>query len=118
MNNQDRTVAQVAIGRAVKGQPLQVTVLVPPSVSFARPATLATTRDAEPPVLELTWRRCLPGGCLADAALSEDLVRRLRAWTDPARIVFADAAGRTLAFPFSPRGLPQAMDALAKGETD
>lgn len=118
VSNQDRTIAQVAIGRTGRGQPLQMTILVPPSVSFARAATLTMTRESEPPVLELVWRRCLPGGCLADAVLPEELLRRIRVWTDPARIVFADGAGRSLALPFSPRGLAQAVDALARGGTE
>lgn len=66
--------------------------------------------------MDLTWRRCLPGGCLADGAVSEDALRRVRGWTEPARVTFADGTGRIVALPFSPRGLTQALDALAKDD--
>jgi invasion protein IalB len=113
INSQEHTVAQVAIGRVAKGQPLHLTILVPPSVTFADAPALVPPHD-EPAVLTLTWRRCLPGGCMADGVLTDDVMRRVRGWTNPARITFADAAGRTIALPFSPAGLPQALDALAK----
>lgn len=113
----DKPVAQVALGRPAKGQALQLTVLVPPSVSFATGAALQPAREAEGAALELTWRRCLPAGCIADATLNDDAVRRLRGLSEAARITFADGAGRMAALPFSPRGLPQALDALAKEET-
>ncbi len=111
----DRPVAQIALGRPGKGQPLQLTMLVPPNVAIApAPALLAGKEGDAAPVAELAWRRCLPGGCMADVALSDDAVRRLRGWTEPGRIVFADSVGRPAALPVSPRGLSQALDALAK----
>lgn len=114
----DKTVAQIALGRAGKGQPLLMTVLAPVSVSFGRPASLVMQKDGDASTLDLPWHRCVPGGCLADAALPEDLVRRIQGWTEPARIVYADAAGRPVALPFSARGLPMAIGALAKGEAE
>ena len=47
-------------------------------------------------------------------ALSDEALRLLRGWTDAGRIAFQDGTGRTAVMPFSPRGLPQALDALAK----
>ena len=114
INSQEHTVAQVAIGRIAKGQPLHLTILVPPSVSFTAVPTLVPAHDGEPAVLALAWRRCLPGGCMAEGILTDEMMRRVRGWTDPARINFADAGGRTVALPFSPAGLPQALDALAR----
>ena len=113
----DRPVAQIAIGRPVAGQKLQLTVLVPPNVSLqAGPGLLAGSEGESAPVLALAWRRCLPIGCIADAALGSDVVNRLRGWTEPGRITFTDGAGRAAGLPFSPRGLAQAMDALTKEE--
>lgn len=113
----DKPVAQIALGRPAKGGALQLTVLVPPNVAFGPAPVLLPGREGEAPALaDLTWRRCLPGGCIADAALSDDVLRRLRGWTDTGRIAFLDGAGRTAVLPFSPRGLPQALDALAKEE--
>jgi invasion protein IalB len=114
ITSQDRTVAQIAIGRIAKGQPLHLTILVPPSVTFGAAPSLTSTREGEPAVVDLVWRRCLPGGCMAEGTVSDDALRRVRGWIEPARISFADGSGRTAALPFSPRGLPQALDALAK----
>ena len=105
--------AQIAFGRPGRGQPMQVTLLVPPNIVPSVPASLTGPRDAEPP-LELIWRRCLPAGCVADAPVPDDTLGRLRNWTDAGRVTFQDGAGRPAALPFSPRGLSQALDALAK----
>lgn len=116
--SQSRAVAQIAIGRPGKGQPLQLTILVPPSVSLLGPATLSTAHPGDPPMLDLKWQRCLPGGCMANSPLPDDLLRRIKAWTDPARIVFSDATGQAIGLPMSAKGLPQALDALAKAEAE
>jgi len=114
IQREDRPVAQIAVGRPGKGQPMQLTVLVPPSVSFGAAPAVSTGRDGDAPVLELAWRRCLPAGCIADAALGDEALNRLRAWVEPGRITFQDGAGRIAGLPFSPRGLAQALDALAR----
>lgn len=106
--------AQVALGRTGKGQPLRMTILVPSSITFGNTPALSTAREGEAPTVELAWRRCQPGGCTADGPVAEDAVRRMRGWTEPARVTFADGSGRIVALPFSSRGLPQALDALAK----
>ena len=114
----DKPVAQIAIGRPTKGQPLLMTVLTPVSVSFTRAASLITQKDGDASTLDLGWHRCIPGGCLADAPITDDLMRRIQVWTEPARIVYADAAGRPVALPFSARGLPTALGALTKAEAE
>lgn len=108
-----KAVAEMAIGAAGAGQRLQFTLLVPTSVSFAAVPTL-TPPSGDGAGLSLTWRRCLPVGCFADAELGDDALSRMRAWTQPARVVFTDGAGRATTVPVSPLGLSQAMDALAK----
>ena len=94
----------------------QGTILVPVNVTVAAPAALSAPGEGGAVVQELAWRRCLPGGCTADALLTDEAVQRMRAWNEPGRISFQDALGRTAVMPFSPRGLPQALDALAKEE--
>lgn len=110
---QQAPIAQVALGRVGNGEPLRVTAVMPVSVSFPSAVQIAIgEKDAKP--LELSWRRCLPTGCFADAALGDDVVRQWRKAGEPGRIVFKDAAGRDLALPLSVRGLDQAVEALAK----
>jgi invasion protein IalB len=116
VTNQERTVAQIVFGEVGHGQPLRLTILVPPSVTLATEAALGTGHEGEAPVVDFTWRRCLSGYCVADAAISEETLQRVRAWTEVARVTFSDAAGHAVVVPFSPRGLPQALDALAKEE--
>ena len=108
-----KAVAEMAIGAAGAGQKLQFTLLVPTSVSFAAVPTL-TPPSGDGAGLSLNWRRCLPVGCFADAELGDDALSRMRAWTQPARVVFTDGAGRGTMVPVSPLGLSQALDALAK----
>ncbi len=110
-------VAQTAIGRPSRNEPLRLTVLVPVNVSLSSGVRmLGGESEAGGPLLELAWRRCVPAGCLADAPVTDEALRRIRARTENARLVFQDSAGREAVLPFSPRGLPQAMDALAKDD--
>ncbi len=116
ITNQDRPVAQIALGRVAKGQPMLLTIFVPPNVSFAAAPGLMMAKEGEPPVLELVWRRCLPAGCMANAVVTEDVLRRLRGWAEAGRVVFADGVGRAVVLPFSVKGLGAALDALVKEE--
>jgi invasion protein IalB len=118
ITNEDRPVAQFAFGRVGKAQPLHLTILVPPNISLGSNPVLATSHDGDPPIAEFSWRRCLPGGCFADTSLSAETLLHLRGATDPDRVTFPNAAGRTEVLPFSPRGLSQALDALAKADPD
>ena len=85
---------------------------VVPDLSF--PSSAQVVGDSTGPVLELPWRRCLPGGCFADAVAKDDLLKRWRGATEPGRIVVKSASGRDVAIPLSFRGLAPALDALAK----
>jgi invasion protein IalB len=116
-NQQGQTVAQIAIGRPVRGEPMRLTILVPPSVALVSEMRLLG-KDADKPVVspEIVWRRCLPGGCMADSVLRDDAIAKLRAVTDPYRLGYQDGAGRDTTLPFSTKGLPQVLDALAREE--
>ncbi len=105
-------VAQTAIGRPTKTEPLRLTILVPSNVLLTSPPKFQPGEGE--PAIDLTWRRCLPAACLADVALTEDQLKMLRARTDNGRIVFQDGGGRDSVIPFAPKGLGPALDALAK----
>lgn len=76
VQGQSAPVAQFAIGCVGKSEPLRATVVVPPSVSFPSSALVTIEKDSSS--LELTWRRCLPGGCFADLAVTDNQLKRWR----------------------------------------
>lgn len=116
VQGQAQPIAQIAIGRVSAGEPLQVTAILPPNVAL--PGSVRVLTDEKDTAgFELAWRRCLPGGCVADAGMREDVLRRWRGAKEPGRITFKNAAGQDVAIPLSFRGLPQALDALAKEPT-
>jgi invasion protein IalB len=106
-------IAQIAIGRLTAADPLRLTLVLPPNVSFpSTPRMSAEEKDPHP--LDLNWRRCLPGGCFADVEIKDDVLQRWRALTSQGAILFKDSTGRDISVPFSFRGLGPALDALAK----
>ena len=116
-NQQGQPVAQIALGHPARTEPMRMTMLVPPSVTLAaEPKLTAAPGDKPAPGIDLGWRRCLPAGCIADATVPAGALAQLRSRTEPSRLVFQDGAAREASLPFSPRGLAQALDALAKEE--
>ncbi|GJE39086.1 invasion associated locus B family protein [Methylobacterium persicinum] len=115
VKDQDKTlpVAQIAFGRLKPGEPLRVTVALPSNISLPSSAALALN-DKDPRPIDLPWRRCLPGNCIADAQPAPDALRLYLTASEPARLSFIDAAGRVIGLPLSVRGLQQALDALNK----
>lgn len=113
IQGQQAPIAQIAIGRLVKSDPLKVTIVLPHNVTLsAQPGLLAEDKDAKP--FDATWQRCLPMGCLAELVLRDDLMKRFRTLTEAGAIIFKDGTSREIKLPFSTRGLAQALDALAK----
>jgi invasion protein IalB len=111
--DQQNPVAELAIGRLKKADPLRLTLALPVNVTFSNPPSFSADGKAPEP-LDLAWRKCLPGGCIADALLKDDVLRRWKIQASAERITWADAAGRDLAIGLSFRGLSQALDALSK----
>lgn len=115
LSAEGKPVAQTAFSRARAGEPLTMVVVVPVNVSFvSQPRLVGSDSEANSSPIFLTWRRCVPQGCMADASITEDQIKRLRSRTENARVLFQDAGGREATLPFGPRGLSQALDALAK----
>ena len=112
--DQQSPVAELAIGRLKKTDPLRLTVVLPVNITFSNsPSFLTEGNTGEQ--LDLGWRKCLPGGCIADAQLKEDLLVRWKTPMSIGHITWTDAAGRDLKIEPSFRGLSQALDALDKG---
>jgi invasion protein IalB len=111
--DQQNPVAELAIGRLKKADSLRLTVVLPVNVTFSSPLSFSADGKVLEP-LDLGWRKCLPGGCIADALLKDDVLRRWETQTSAGRITWTDAAGHYLAIGLSFRGLTQALDALSK----
>jgi invasion protein IalB len=113
VQGQSAPVAQIAFGRATRAEPMRASVALPVAVTLtAKPKILSEKDDKSP--IELTWQRCIPGGCIASATVTDDVMARLGARTEPGGIAFKDAAEHDIAIPLSFRGLTQALAALAK----
>jgi invasion protein IalB len=111
--DQQNAVAELVIGRLKKPDPLRLTVVLPVNVTFSNAPSFSADGKA-PETLDLGWRKCLPGGCIADALLTDDALRRWKTQVNAGRITWTDASGRDLAIALSFRGLSQALDALSK----
>jgi invasion protein IalB len=111
--DQQNPVAELAIGRLKKADSLRLTVILPVNVTFSSPLSFSADGKVLEP-LDLGWRKCLPGGCIADALLKDDVLRRWKTQTSAGRITWTDAAGHDLAIGLSFRGLTQALDALSR----
>jgi invasion protein IalB len=111
--DQQNPVAELAIGRLKKADPLRLTIVLPVNVTISNPPSFSTDSKV-PELLDLAWRKCLPGGCIADALLKDDVLRRWKTQTSAEHITWTDASGRDLAIGLSFRGLTQALDALSR----
>ena len=116
INAQGQVVAQFALGRAEAGQPIRLTLAVPPNLALDTPPRLlpnATVTDGRG-MVDLVWRRCFPTICLADTAPSEALLQQLRRQNEAAQVRFVSGEGRENTLPLSLRGIAAALDALAR----
>jgi invasion protein IalB len=107
-------VAQIALRRLSPKEPVRMTIALPPNVSLSSKVRVDVTDKDENPV-ELEWKRCLPGGCVAEGEVRDDLIRLWRAQTSAGQIRYAVASAQQVSLTFSFRGLAVALDNLAKG---
>jgi len=111
--SQGGTVAEIALGRLKKGDALHLTVVLPVNVTFPSAPRISVDGD-EQSSMDLTWRRCVPGGCFADAVFKDETLKRWKTAAATGKIVTKDSGDRDIAIAVSFRGLAQALDALAK----
>ena len=110
--NQD-AIAQAIVSRALRTDPLKLTAQIPNNVLLSSVVKITTgDKDAKP--WELSLRRVTPIGVFADLTLSDSQLLTLHLQSDPGSLEFTDASGRAIKLPLSLRGLPQALDALAR----
>ena len=108
---QTAPLAELAIGRVKKSDPLRVTLVLPVNVGFPSTPKIEIGDAGDP--MELAWRQCVPAGCFAEATFSSETQR---AWREAksAKVESKASNGQAFNFPISLRGLPQALDAMAK----
>ncbi len=105
--------AQLAFGRLAPTEPLYFTAVLPTNITF--PSMLRVAIDEkDPKPVDVAWTRCLPGGCFASLAMSDEVLTRWRAQAEGGRISFKNGAGQDTTVAISFRGLARALDALAK----
>ena len=113
VRGQQGLIAQIAVGRIQKTDPMKATVIVPNNIAL--PSSIRIGLDEKDETgIELQWRRCLPLGCVADAELGAQPLARLRSTGASGRLLFKDGAGNQAAIPLSFYGMTQALDALLK----
>jgi invasion protein IalB len=109
--DQQNPVAEAAIGRLKKTDPLHLTIVLPVNIAFSTPPSLSLNgKDVDG--LTFVWLKCLPGGCYASAVLTDDVVRRWKDDKDARRIIWLDGSGRESAVGLSFNGLGAALGAL------
>ena len=113
VQGQQGPIAQIAFGKTDRAAPIRIVAMLPSNVSFPSLVKLMGEENDLQPV-DLAWRRCIPGACVADAEISAPLLQKLRSRNEGGRLTFKDAGGRDIALPLSLRGLPQALDALQR----
>lgn len=111
-NQQQQSVAVLAIGRVARAEPWRMVAQLPVNVQVSQPARLAIDMP-----ISLGFRQCTPRGCFAEAELRDEAaLRRLRA--HPAetvgRLEWRDATGSELGIPVSFRGFTAAFEALVR----
>lgn len=113
VQGQQAPIARLAVYKPAQGEGLNLTAVLPPNVLLtALPRAAVDEKDTQ--ALELSWMRCLPGGCFAETALKADVLKAWREQTERGRLEFKDAAGRAVVVPFSFNGFGAAHAALEK----
>jgi invasion protein IalB len=111
--DQSGPIAKISVGRPDPGGALHVVIILPNNVSF--PSSVHLRTDANDKWgFELNWLRCIPGGCFADATLSDATIAHWHSLDTTGSIVFRDAAGDEISLPMTFHGFGDAIDALNK----
>jgi invasion protein IalB len=107
---QQQPVAQVAVGPDLTGSSLHLVAALPVGAWLPAAASLKVNADATP--VPLSFKRCLPNACFADAPLTEDLRSAMTASKTPGTITFQMAEGKESTLPLSFNGFKAAYQAL------
>ena len=111
VQGQSGPIARLAISKGESAAGHVVTIVLPTNVLLTEGPNVAIDEN-DPAAMKLSWARCLPGGCFAEAALKDDVLAKWRAQSERGHLYFKDGLSRSVALPFSFRGLAPAFDAL------
>lgn len=112
LQGQSAPIALIAFGREKKGDPLRMVIQLPTNVTFEG-GVKASLANGEPAV-DMTFRRCFPAGCFADANMTDALIAKLKGHSEPLSIKFKDGTEREISLPLSLKGFGPALDALLR----
>lgn len=113
LRGQGTILAQLAVGRTKAGEPLRFTIVLPPNIGL--PSTVEVVVDEKGKSrLDVPWKRCIPGACVAELTLTEKTLQQLRNGKGTPNIAYPNAAGAANAVVFSLKGFGDAVDALNK----
>jgi invasion protein IalB len=112
MSGQLEPVGQVTITRASTREPYKLILQVPPNISFATGVRFVF--DEKEQALVPTFRWCINTRCRADADISEQALKIMRARTEPGRVEFKEASERDVATPVSFKGFKLALEYMEK----
>jgi invasion protein IalB len=104
--------AQLTISRAKLGDPFKVSLQVPSNIWIAAGVKFVFSNNE--PSISTNFRWCLPARCLADANLTDAVLRKLRTTTEPGRLEFKEATQSDVSLPVSFKGFGPALDVLEK----
>jgi invasion protein IalB len=112
LQGQPNPIAQIAVGREKKSDPMRLVVQLPTNITFEGGVkTLLANGDS---ALDLSFKRCFPIGCFADAPLNDAVLSKLKAQTEPGSMKFKDGVEREISLPLSMRGFGTAVEALSR----
>ena len=113
VQGQTAPIARLAIAKAASSATLRLVLVLPSHITIGADPMI-TVAETDKEGTKATWQRCLPGGCIAEASLTDKIAAQWRSEAGQGMVTFKDGLGRDLTVPFSFRGLAQALDALAK----
>jgi invasion protein IalB len=111
--DQSGPIAKISVGRPSPGGALHGMIILPNNVSFPSSVHIRTDEN-DKWGLEFNWLRCIPGGCFAEAELSDATIAHWHGLDSIGSIIFRDAAGDEISLPITFHGFGQALDALNK----
>lgn len=107
LRGQSAPFARIAVTRPAKDKPIQLIALVPVNVTTTSPVNIGA--EAGKNELNLPFRSCVPGGCVAQTEATKEQLQALG--KTQGRLTLVEASGKSASVEFSLRGFDQALEA-------